>query len=95
MLRKKLKDTSDDEIKLANLEALALEELEKHLILNSHRLRTFEDARIEIVTNVTPKFGLIISVSKPSETGTRGYCDPVDVDAINSLAFGIGKGKWS
>ena len=95
MLRKKLKDTSDDEIKLANLEALALEELEKHLILNSHRLRTFEDARIEIVTNVTPEFGLRISVSKPSETGTRGYCDPMDVDAINSLALGMGKGKWS
>ena len=42
----KLKDTLD-EIKLAGLEALVLEELEKHLILGSHRLRTFEDARLE------------------------------------------------
>ena len=44
---KKMKDKLDDEIKLAGLEALALEELEKHLILNSNRLRIFEDARLE------------------------------------------------
>ena len=36
------KDKLDDEIKLAGLEALVSEELEKHLILNSIRLRTFE-----------------------------------------------------
>ena len=46
----------DDEIKLAGLEAL-VPELEKHLILNSNRLRTFEDARLEVVTHVEAKFG--------------------------------------
>ena len=40
----------NDEIKLAGLEALVPEELEKYPILNSDRLRTFEDARLEIVT---------------------------------------------
>ena len=35
---KKLKDKLDDEIKFAGLEALVLEELEMHLILNSNRL---------------------------------------------------------
>ena len=35
---KKLKDKLDDEIKLAGLEALAPEELEKHVVLNSNRL---------------------------------------------------------
>ena len=49
---KKLKDKLDDEIKLAGLEALVPEELEKHLMLNSNCLRTFEDARLEIVTYV-------------------------------------------
>ena len=34
------------------------EELEKHLILNSNRLRTFEDARLETVTYVEAKFVL-------------------------------------
>ena len=42
---KKMKDKSDDEIKLAGLESLVPEELEKHQILNSNRLRTFEDTR--------------------------------------------------
>ena len=37
---KKLKNKMDDEIKLARLEALVPEELEKHLILNYNRLRT-------------------------------------------------------
>ena len=38
---KTLKKKMDDEIKLAGLEALVPEELEKHLILTSNRLRTF------------------------------------------------------
>ena len=54
---KKLKNKLDDEIKLAGLEALVPEELENHLILNSNRLRTFVDARLEIVTYVDAKFG--------------------------------------
>ena len=73
---KKLKDKLDDEIKLAGLEALVPEELEKHLILNSNRLRTFEDARLETVTFVEAKFGSRIRDSKPSDTGSRGYSDP-------------------
>ena len=49
---KKSKDKLEDEIKLAGLEALVPEELEKHLMLNSSRLRRFEDARLAIVTYV-------------------------------------------
>ena len=82
---KKMKDTLDDEIKLAGLESLVSEELEKQLILNSNRLRTFEDARLEVVTYVEAKFGLKIRDSKPSDTGARGHSDPMDVDAVNSL----------
>ena len=54
---KKLKNKMNDEIKLAGLEALVPEELGKHLILNSNRLRTSEDARLEVVTYVEAKFG--------------------------------------
>ena len=68
-----LKDKLDDGIKLAGLEALVPEELEKHPILNTNRLRTFEDARLEIVTYVEAKFGLRIRDSKPSETGLREH----------------------
>ena len=89
---KKMKDTFDDEIKLAGLESLVPEELEKHLILNSNRLRTFEDARLEVVTYVEAKFGLRNGDSKPSDTSTRGHSDPMDVAAVNSLSSATGKG---
>ena len=86
----KLKDKLDDEIKLAGLEALVPEELEKHLILSSNRLRTFGDARLENVMYVEVKFGLRIRDSKPSDTGSRGHADPMEVDAVNSLSSGNG-----
>ena len=54
-------------------------DVEKHLILNSNRLRTFEDARLEIVTYVEAMFGLRIRDPKPSDTGLRGHSDPICV----------------
>ena len=86
------KDKEDDENMLAGLEALVPEELEKHLILNSNRLRTFEDARLEIVTYVKTKFRLRIRDSQLSDTGPRGHSDPMDVDAVNSLSSSKAKG---
>ena len=71
------------------------EELEKRLILNSNRLRTVEDARPEVMTYVEAKFGSRIRDSKPSDTGARGHSDPMDVDAVNSLSSGKGKGSSS
>ena len=71
----------NDEIKLAGLEALVPEELEKHLILHSNHLRTLEDARLEIVTYVEAKFGLTTRDFNSSDTGSRGHSDPMDVDA--------------
>ena len=64
------------------------EELEKHLILNSNRLRTFDDARLEIVPYVEAKFGLRIRDSKPSDTGLREHSE---VGAVNSLLSAEGK----
>ena len=81
---KMLENKVNDEIKLAGLEALVPEELEKHLILNSNRLRTFEDARREVVTCVDALFGLNISDSKPSDTGFREHSD---VGAVSSLSL--------
>ena len=71
------------------------EALQKYLTLNSNRLRTFEDARLEIVTYVEAKFGLRIRDSKPSDTVTRGQSDPKDVDAVYSLSSSKGKGSSS
>ena len=92
---KKMKDKLDDEIKLAGFASLVPEELEKHLILNSNRLRTFEDARLEVVTYVEAKFGLRLRDSKPSDTSSRGNSDAMDVDVVNSLSSSKGKGSSS
>ena len=108
-IREWLKDKLDDDIKFVGLEALVFEELEKHLNLeslepeelekhlnfNSGPLRTFEDARLNVVTCVEAKFGFGIRDSKPSDTGVRGHSDPMDVDAVNSLSSGKGKGTSS
>ena len=77
---------------LAGFEPLVHEELEKHLLLNSNRLRTFEDARLELVTYAEAKFCLRIRDSNPSDTG---HDDPMDVDAVNSLSASKGKGSSS
>ena len=87
-----MKDRLDDEIKLAGLQSLVPEELEEHLILNSSRLRTFEDARREVVTYVEAKFGLTIGDSKPGDTGFREHSDPTDVEPDNSLSSAKEKG---
>ena len=68
------------EIKLAGLEALVPEELEKHLIAN------LEGARLEIVIYKEAKFCLRIRDSKPSDTGLCEHSDPMDVGAVNSLS---------
>ena len=67
----KLKDKFDDEIKLAGLESLVPEELEKHLILDSNLLRTFEETRLEVVSYVEAKFGLRVCDSKPVRVDTQ------------------------
>ena len=85
----------DDDIKLAGLESLVQEELEKYLMLDSNRLRIFEDARLGIVTYVEAKFVLRIRDTKLSDTCFRGHSDPMDVDAVNSLSSGKGEGSSS
>ena len=64
-----MKDKLDGEIKLVCVEVMGSEEREQHWVLNSNRLRTFEDGRLEIVTYLEAKFGLRIRDNKPSDTG--------------------------
>ena len=48
--------------------------------------------------NVEANFGLRIRDSKPSDTGSRGHSDPMDVVAVNSLSLSSsseGKGSSS
>ena len=81
----------DDEIKRAALASLVPEEFENHLIFNSNRLKTFEDARREVVTYVEEKFGLRIRDFQPTEAGFCERSDPTDVGVVSSLLSGKGK----
>ena len=58
-----------------------------HLIFYSNRLRTFEDARLEVVTYVESMFGLRIRDSKPIDIGSHAHSDLMDVDAVNSFSL--------
>ena len=64
-------------------------------MLNSNRLRTFEDARVEIVTYVETKFGLRISDSKLSETELVDILIQWMWTQSILIASGTGKGKGS
>ena len=48
----KMKKEMDGELKLAGLESLVPEELERHLMLNATRIDTYALARVEIITYV-------------------------------------------
>ena len=86
-----MKGKMEDELKRAGLETLVPEELEKHLIFNSNRVKTFEDARSETVKYVEEKFGLRI---RDFEQGKAELCkrsDPSDVGVVSSLLSAKGK----
>ena len=65
-------------------EALVPEELEKHLMHKSNRLRTFEDVRLEIVTFAEAKFGLTLRDSKQGESGAREHSSRTGQEMIES-----------
>ena len=83
----KLKDTFDDEIKLAGLEAVV------------PRRKWYSTRTAANVCGSPPRYrdvrggedGLGNRYSKPSEAGARGHSDPTDVGTINSLASSTGR----
>ena len=90
---KTLKKDLDDELKLAGLEAPVPEELERHLLLNSNRVRTFEAARVEVVTYFEAQDWLDnLGVDTHFNCG-HGGSGPMDVEALASLGGGKGKGS--
>ena len=77
-----------DDIKQAALEMLVPEDLENHLVLNKHRLTTFQMAHDEIVTIIEARTG--VTVKEPSIRQPTGRADR---DAMDVDSFGKGKGK--
>ena len=92
---KKLKDKMDDEIKLAGLEALVHEELEKHLI--DTLLKSLANFRGCAPGDRDVRGGEIwlrIRDSKPSDTGSRGHTDFINI-LMRSTLFRLTKEKRS
>ena len=64
----------DDELKLAGLEALVPDDVEKHLMINANRLDTYDKARLEVVTYVEARTGTKMKAEtlKPGGAGSSG-----------------------
>ena len=85
---RKVRQPLSDELKLAGLEALVPEDIERHLMLNSNRLTTYLEARLEVVTYVEARTGLKIKDSRPGVSSSR---DPNSMD-VDSYTKGAPKG---
>ena len=75
-----------EDIKMSALESLVPEDLEKHLLLNSSRLNTYQLMRDEIVSYVEVRHGMKIQEARIQQTTVNS--NAMDVDAL-------AKGRWS
>ena len=83
-----------EDIKINVIERLVPAELERHLVLNRDRFKTFESMLSEIQSYVEHATGNKIKVvnSQPYDAHGRGD-DPMDVGSFGKDAKGKGKGK--
>ena len=89
-----VREQISDDIKSAALDQLVPEDLENHLVLNAHRLKTFEARYGEVVAIVEARTGVKIkepSIKQHSQPGWKD--DPMDVDPFGKAGKGNGKGK--
>ena len=83
-----------EDIKINVLERLVPSELERHLVLNRDRFKTFDSMLVEIQSYVEHATGNKIKVvnSQPYDSHGRGD-DPMDVGSFGKDGKGKGKGK--
>ena len=84
-----IREKVSDDVKCAALDQLIPADLENHVILNRHRLKTFEQTLAEITSIVEAKTGSKIKQPsiKASEQDDRGN-DPMDVGQFGKGAYG-------
>ena len=78
-----------EDIKMAALEMLVPADLENHIVLNEHRLMTFQDCLAEVTSIVEARTGMKIKEPSIKERQVR---NPNDMD-IGSLGNPKGKSK--
>lgn len=87
---KGVRETLSEDLKMSSLESLVPEDLEKHLLMNQSRLKTYELMREEIVAYVEARHGMKIQDARIQQTTNNA----MDVDALAKGSWGKdGKGK--
>ncbi|CAK0813925.1 unnamed protein product [Prorocentrum cordatum] len=79
-----------EDIKMAALEMLVPQDIENHLVLNKHRLVTFQDSLNEVMTIVEARTG--VKIKEPSIRARAHHPDDMDVGSFGAPK-GKGKGK--
>ncbi|CAK0821340.1 unnamed protein product, partial [Prorocentrum cordatum] len=79
-----------EDIKMAALEMLVPQDIENHLVLNKHRLETFQDSLNEVMTIVEARTG--VKIKEPSIRARAHHPDDMDVGSFGAPK-GKGKGK--
>ena len=83
-----------EDIRMAAIEMLVPTDLENHLVLNKHRLRTFEDVYAEVTSILEARTG--VKIKEPSIKTAGGGAADMEVDSFSKGKGdkgGKGKGK--
>ncbi|CAK0841220.1 unnamed protein product, partial [Prorocentrum cordatum] len=77
-----------EDIKMAALEMLVPQDIENHLVLNKHRLVTFQDSLNEVMAIVEARTG--VKIKEPSIRARAHHPDDMDVGSLPHIPDGFG-----
>ncbi|CAK0826208.1 unnamed protein product, partial [Prorocentrum cordatum] len=82
-----------EDIKMAALEMLMPQDIENHLVLNKHRLETFQDSLNEVMTIVEARTGVKIKAAGSLEEEPEAEVAALDMGSLDCLELASGSGR--
>ncbi|CAK0798213.1 unnamed protein product, partial [Prorocentrum cordatum] len=82
-----------EDIKMAALEMLVPQDIENHLVLNKHRLETFQDSLNEVMTIVEARTGVKIKAAGSLEEEPEAEVAALDMGSLDCLELASGSGR--
>ncbi|CAK0880002.1 unnamed protein product, partial [Prorocentrum cordatum] len=82
-----------EDIKMAALEMLVPQDIENHLVLNKHRLVTFQDSLNEVMTIVEARTGVKIKAAGSLEEEPEAEVAALDMGSLDCLELASGNGR--
>ncbi|CAK0892530.1 unnamed protein product [Prorocentrum cordatum] len=82
-----------EDIKMAALEMLVPQDIENHLVLNKHRLVTFQDSLNEVMTIVEARTGVKIKAAGSLEEEPEAEVAALDMGSLDCLELASGSGR--